>query len=52
MSHSTVEEKLGLLYDFYAKISSDSAEIKPSVIVEIISIIFDRCLYFWPAQEL
>ena len=52
MSHSTVEEKLSLLYDCYARLSGFTEENSPTVLFELIQIIFDRNLYFWPAQEL
>ena len=52
MSYSTVEEKLSLLFDTFAKISGISAENSPAIIVEIISSIFNRNMYFWPAHEL
>ena len=49
MSHSTVEEKLGLLYDTFARLQGISVENAAGVVFELISIIFDRNLYFWPA---
>ena len=49
MSHSTVEEKLSLLYDCYARLCGFTDGNAPSVLFELISIIFDRNLYFWPA---
>lgn len=52
MSYSTVEEKLSLLFDTFAKISGISAENSPAMIFEMISSIFNRNMYFWPAHEL
>ena len=52
MSHATVEEKLSLLYDTFARIGGASADNSPGTIVELISTIFNRNLYFWPAHEL
>ena len=52
MSHSTVEEKLSLLYDTFVRINGVSADNSPAIIVELISTIFNRNLYFWPAHEL
>ena len=52
MSHSTVEEKLSLIYDTFVKINGVSAENPASTVVELISTIFNRNLYFWPAHEL
>lgn len=52
MSHSTVEEKLSLLYDTFVKVNGVSPTISPSMIVEMISIVFNRNLYYWPSHEL
>ena len=52
MSHSTVEEKLTLIYDTCVRINGVSPENPASTVVELISTIFNRNLYFWPAHEL
>ena len=52
MSQSTVEEKLSLLFDSFVKVSGVCATITPAALVELISIIFNRNMYFWPSHEL
>ena len=52
MSRLTVREKLNLLYDVYLKLNGLTNDNSPGVIVELISTIFHRNLYFWQAHEL
>ena len=40
------------MYDTFAKIQGVSTETTPTTIVQLISTIFNRNLYFWPAHEL
>jgi len=52
MSHSTVEQKLGLLFDLVDSIDGFAGGIKPQGAIELIRTIFERSQYFYPTYEL
>ena len=52
MSHSTVHEKLDLLYDIFDWVDGTADGIKPQTLFLMLETIFERSLYFWPSHEL
>ena len=52
MSHCTVEEKVGLLFDMYDWVDGTADGNKPNDVFELVQTIFERNLYFWPTHEL
>ena len=52
MSHSTVQEKMRILYDVYDNLDGVTQGNRPEVILQILQSIFERNLYLWPTHEL
>ena len=52
MSHCTVDQKVGILFDLYDFVDGTDDGNMPGQIFEIVQTIFERNLYFWPTHEL